>query len=393
MAVKSIIDMNIKGKRVFLRVDFNVPLGGGNVRDDTRIRRSLPTISYALDQGARLVVASHLGRPKGERNPAMSLQTVAQKLGDLLVSPVQFADDCIGPDTEQTVKGLSNGELVVLENLRFYNGETENDPEFSRQLATLADVYINDAFGTAHRAHASTVGVPALLRTKGAGMLMKEELESLEKAFSNPDKPVVALFGGAKVSDKLGVLENLLDQMETVLIGGGMANTFLKAKGIGVGASKVEEDMLDIAADILAKAEKAHCRLILPVDLVTAEKMEATAATTVVEAGAVPEGQMALDIGPRTVELFRKEVAEAGTIVWNGPMGVFELDNFKMGTRTLARAVGWAPGFTVVGGGDTVRAVKDAAMSHKISYISTGGGAFMEFLEGKTLPGVAALDM
>jgi phosphoglycerate kinase len=394
MSIKSIRDINIRGKRVLFRFDFNVPLdSAGNIKDDTRIRRALPTIRYAIEQGARSILTSHLGRPKGERRPEMSLRPVASHLAKLLGQDVNFVGDCIGDRVKDAVTALSDGGVLLLENLRFHAEETKNDPKFAAELAALADVYVNDAFGTAHRAHASTVGVPDLVKEKAAGLLMKEELENLDKALSNPTKPVVAIFGGAKVSDKLEVLRNILQRMDSVLIGGGMANTFLKAQGFDTGASLVEADMLGTASEILEAARKTGCAIALPSDVVVAEKMEAGISTDVVNAGGIPGGEMALDIGPGTVERFSEEIRKAGTIVWNGPMGVFEIEPFSQGTMEIARAVASGSGFSLVGGGDTIRAVQQAGVADKISYISTGGGAFMEFMEGKTLPGVAALEM
>jgi phosphoglycerate kinase len=393
MAIKSIRDIDIRGKRVFFRFDFNVPLDeSATIKDDTRIRRALPTIEYACAQGARAICASHLGRPKGARVPQMSLRPVANRLEELLGRPVAFVDDCVGDAVRHAVDTLPDGGALLLENLRFHAGETKNDPVFAAELASLADVYVNDAFGTAHRAHASTVGIADLVKEKAAGLLLKEELENLEKAFSHPQRPVLAIFGGAKVSDKLGVLNNILDRMDTVLIGGGMANTFLKAQGSDVGLSRVEEDMLDTASGIFAAARSKGCTIVLPVDLVTADRMEPDAATSVVRANEVSPGTMALDIGPLTIDRFGVEIGKAGTIVWNGPMGVFEMAAFSRGTMEIARYVADASGFSVVGGGDTIRAVHQAGIEAKISYISTGGGAFMEFMEGKTLPGVAALE-
>jgi len=393
MAVKSIRELDIRNKRVFFRFDFNVPLDeAGNIKDDTRIRRALPTIRYAMDQGAKCILSSHLGRPKGERKPEMSLKPVATRLEELLGCRVAFTDDCIGPQVKEAAAGLPNGGVLLLENLRFHSGETKNDPQFAAELASLAEVYINDAFGTAHRAHASTVGVAELLKEKGAGLLMKEELENLEKAMKNPAKPVVAIFGGAKVSDKIAVLENLVNRMDAVLIGGGMANTFLKAEGLNVGTSKVEDDMIGTASEIFKSANAKGCELLVPVDVVTSDKIEEGATTQIVDAGSIDKDQMALDIGPKTIERFSKKIGEAGTIVWNGPMGVFEISAFKTGTMKIAEAVASAAGFSLVGGGDSIRAVRQAGVADRISYISTGGGAFMEFMEGKTLPGVAALD-
>jgi phosphoglycerate kinase len=391
MGIKSIRDIDIKGKRVFFRFDFNVPLDdSGKIKDDTRIRRTLPTIEYAVGQGAKCIFTSHLGRPKGERKPELTLKPIADRLTELLNKRVGFVGDCIGDDVKKAVNGLQNGDMILLENFRFYAGETKNDPEFARSLASLADVYVNDAFGTAHRAHASTVGVADLLPVKAAGFLMKEELDQLEKAFKNPAKPVVAIFGGAKVSDKLSVLQHIINRMDVVLIGGGMANTFLKAENVIVGASKIEEDLIGTAAEIL-KAEKT-AEIVLPKDVVVADKIDASAVTKVVGINEIPADQMTLDIGPETIKEFKDRIDTAQTIVWNGPLGVFEIAPFSKGTVDTALAVANSKAFSLVGGGDTIRAVKQAGVSDKISYMSTGGGAFMEFMEGKTLPGVAALE-
>ncbi len=394
MPVKSIKDLDIKGKRVFFRFDFNVPLdSAGIVKDATRITRALPTLEYAISQGARCILASHLGRPKGERKPEMSLRPVASKLEELLGKKVTFVDDCIGPEVEQAVGAMKDGDVLFLENLRFHAEETKNDPGFSAKLASLADVYVNDAFGTAHRAHCSTVGVPELVTEKGAGLLMKEELDNLEKALSNPVSPVLAIFGGAKVSDKIEVLNNIVNRMDVILIGGGMANTFLVSQGVGMGASRVETDMVQTAKDIMDAASRKGARVLLPVDVVTSSSLEDESSPKLVDVKEVPADQMALDIGPRTVNEFETEIQKAGTIVWNGPMGVFESEAFKKGTMAIAKAVANSKAFSVVGGGDSVRAVMQAGISDRISYISTGGGAFMEFMEGKTLPGVSALEV
>lgn len=394
MPVKSIKELDIKGKRVFFRFDFNVPLdSAGIIKDATRITRALPTLNYAISQGAKCIMASHLGRPKGERKPEMSLKPVALKLQELLGKTVQFLDDCVGPDVEKAVASMKDGDVLCLENLRFHAEETKNDLAFSQKLASLADVYINDAFGTAHRAHCSTVGVPALVKEKGAGLLMKEELDNLEKALSNPKKPVLAIFGGAKVSDKIEVLKNIVSRMDTILIGGGMANTFLVCQGISMGSSRVEEDMIDTAKMILLTAGEKGSNVCLPVDVVASTAIDNESAARTFNVRDLPANEMALDIGPLTVKEFENEISKAGTIVWNGPMGVFESDAFKVGTMEIARAVANAPAFSLVGGGDSVRAVHQAGVSEQISYISTGGGAFMEFMEGKTLPGVAALEV
>ncbi|HTY24928.1 MAG TPA: phosphoglycerate kinase [Desulfomonilaceae bacterium] len=393
MAIKSIRDIDIKGKRVFFRFDFNVPLdASGVIKDDTRIRRALPTINYAIEQGAKLILTSHLGRPKGEKKPEMSLRPAAIRLQELVGREVRFVDDCIGQKVKEAVATIPDGGLLLLENLRFHSGETKNDLEFARELASIADVFVNDAFGTAHRAHASTVGIASLVKEKAAGLLLKEELENLEKAFSNPARPVVAIFGGAKVSDKLGVLTNILDRMDVVLIGGGMANTFLRASGTAMGTSRIEEDLVGTASEILQSAKNMGREVLLPVDVVVADRMEGASRGELVDVQSVPSEEMALDVGPRTIKNFEVEIGKAGTIIWNGPMGVFENPAFSHGTMEIARAVAASEAFSVVGGGDTIRAVQQRGVADKISYISTGGGAFMEFMEGKTLPGVAALE-
>jgi phosphoglycerate kinase len=393
MSVKSITDLDLKGKKVFFRFDFNVPLDDKcEIKDDTRIRRALGTIKYAVENGARCILSSHLGRPKGERKPELSLRPVGTRLSRLLGIDVAFVNDCIGDEVRSSRNSLQDGQVLLLENLRFHAGETKNDPEFSAQLAEGADAYVNDAFGTAHRAHSSTVGVPSLVKEKAAGLLMKEELDNLSRAFSNPAKPVTAIFGGAKVSDKLAVLRNIVERMECVLVGGGMANTFLKAKGCNVGASKFEEDMLNTAIEIMDAAEKAGCEFLLPLDVVAADRIESPTHIVNVPVNGIPENHMALDIYSETIQLFNERITKAGTIIWNGPMGVFEVEEFKRGTMEVAKAVAEAAGFSLVGGGDSVRAVKQAGVSDRISYISTGGGAFMEFMEGKVLPGVAALE-
>lgn len=393
MGIQSIRDMDISGKRVLFRFDFNVPLDKtGSIKDDTRIRRALPTIRYAMDQGARSVLTSHMGRPKGERVPELSLRPVSVRLGELLGCDVGFVDDCVGESVAQAVGALNDGDVLLLENLRFHAGETKNDARFSAALASLADVYVNDAFGTAHRAHASTVGVAWLVREKAAGLLLKEELNSLHTALSDPKRPVVAIFGGAKVSDKLGVLTNILQRMDTVLIGGGMANTFLRAAGMATGSSTVEEELIETAGEILDKAPNKGWSIVLPSDVIVAREMKEGVTATEVGVSAIPPDEMALDIGAHTIDSFTNAVRGAGTIVWNGPMGVFEIAAFRRGTIEVAQAVAAAQGFSVVGGGDSVRAVHQAGVADQISYISTGGGAFMEFMEGKTLPGVAALE-
>ncbi len=386
MAKLSIRDLNLKNKRLFIRVDFNVPLaaGGQEITSDKRIKASLPTIKYALEQGAGLILASHLGRPKGKPNPEMSLKPVATRLAELLGRPVKMAPDCIGPEVEAMKP--APGEVLLLENLRFHAEEEKNDPEFSRKLAALCDLYVNDAFGSAHRAHASTVGMIQYVPQAAAGLLMDKELEWLTKATKNPARPCIAILGGAKVSDKIEVIQNLMKFVDRLLIGGAMAYTFLKAQGKPTGKSLVEEDKVDLAKSLLATAGG---KLVLPVDHVVAAELKEGAANQVVEV--IPEGMMGLDIGPKTIAAYEAEVAKAKTIIWNGPMGVFEKPPFDKGTVALAKAVAGSGAVSVVGGGDSEKAVKSAGVADKITHISTGGGASLEFLSGIELPGVAAL--
>jgi phosphoglycerate kinase len=384
---KTIRDIDVKGKRVFVRVDFNVPIKDGVVGDDTRIRAALPTIQYLLEQGAAVILASHLGRPKGGPDPKYSLKPVADYLAKLLGKPVKFAEDCIGPVAEEAAKGLKPGEVLLLENTRFHPEEEKNDPEMAKALAALADIYVNDAFGSAHRAHASTEGIAHYLPAV-AGFLMEKEIKYLGEAIENPKRPFVAILGGAKISDKIGVIRNLLKKADAILIGGGMANTFFKAKGIPMGDSLVEDEALETAKSLLAEGGE---RLHLPVDVVIADRFDAEAESKVMPVGPVPEGWRVLDIGPQTVEAYSKVIAGAGTVVWNGPMGVFEFPKFAQGTFGIARAVAESGAVSIIGGGESVQAINQSGLADKITHISTGGGASLEMLEGLVLPGVAAL--
>jgi phosphoglycerate kinase len=388
MSTLSIRDLDLAGKRVFIRVDFNVPLapGGQEITSDKRIKASLPTIRYALEKGAAVILASHLGRPKGKPNPEMSLKPAAVRLAELLGKPVAMAPNCVGPAVVAMLP--KPGEVLLLENLRFHPEEEKNDPEFSKQLAALCDVYVNDAFGSAHRAHASTVGMIAYVKQAAAGLLMDKEIEYLTKAVKNPARPCVAILGGAKVSDKIEVIQNLMKVVDRLMIGGAMAYTFLRARGEGTGKSLVEEDKIGLARELMAEAGS---KLMLPVDHVVAAELKAGVNTQVVDR--VPDGMMGLDIGPKTIEAFEKVIAGAKTVIWNGPMGVFEMPPFDKGTVALAKAVAASGAISVVGGGDSEKAIKSAGVSDKISHISTGGGASLEFLGGIELPGVAALEI
>jgi phosphoglycerate kinase len=390
----SIRDLDLAGKRVFIRVDFNVPLDNGAVSDDTRIRETLPTLRLAIERGARLVLASHLGRPKGKVDSKFSLQPVAAHLRELFGKPVDFAPDCVGAEAEAKSKALRNGEVLLLENVRFHPEEEENDPEFAKRLAALCDqLFVCDAFGSAHRAHASVVGITKYVRQAAAGLLMEKELAYLGRAISNPERPFVAVLGGAKVSEKIEVVQNLMKLADAMLIGGAMAYTFLKSQGKPVGKSLVEDDKLELAKNLLDEARSRKFRLLLPVDHVIAESPESTSTKTV-DIAATPEGWMGLDVGPKTIDLFGSEISKARTIVWNGPLGMFERPAFAEGTLAIARAVAAATksgATSIIGGGDSVSAVEHAGVADQISHISTGGGASLEFLAGEKLPGVEAL--
>lgn len=390
---KTVTDIDVRSKRVLVRVDYNVPLdANGNVGDDKRITASLPTINYLLEQGARIILCSHLGRPKGEVKKEFSLAPVAKRLGELLPNvSIAFAPDCIGPQAQQMAAALKDGQILLLENLRFHKEEEKNDPEFAKQLAALAEIYVSDAFGTVHRAHASTAGVAAYLPAV-AGFLIGKELSIMGGALEDPQRPFVAILGGAKVSDKIGVITNLLAKCDTLLIGGGMAYTFFKAKGYEIGDSLLDEQSVALAAELMAKAEETGVKLLLPTDTVIARAFAADAEHKTVAADSIPCGWQGLDIGERTRELFANEIRNAKTVIWNGPMGVFEFETFAKGTEAIARACAECGGTTIIGGGDSASAVKKLGYADKMTHISTGGGASLEFLEGKVLPGVAALN-
>lgn len=384
---KTIRDIDVQGKHVLVRVDYNVPVKDGKVGDDTRIRAAMPTLDYLLENGAALILCSHLGRPKGSPDPQYSLKPVADRLSTLMEKPVQFVDDCIGPEAEAAAKALKPGDVLVLENTRFHAGETKNDPEMARKLASLADVYVNDAFGSDHRAHASTEGVAHFLLAV-AGFLLEKEIQYLGQVIADPERPFVAILGGAKISDKIGVIKNLLAKSDSILIGGGMANTFFKAEGYPVGDSLVEDEALDKAKEMLAQG---GTKIRLPVDVVIADEFKEDADHNTIPTGPIPDGWRILDIGPETIAHYSKIIREARTVVWNGPMGVFEFPEFAKGTFAVAQAAAESDAVTIVGGGESVAAIKQSGLADKITHISTGGGASLEMLEGLTLPGVAAL--
>jgi len=390
--MKNIKDLDIRDKKVLIRVDFNVPLDDqGNITDDIRIRGVLPTLNHALDEHARVIICSHLGRPKGQRQEKFSLAPVAKRLSRLLDKEVKLAPDCIGPEVESMVEAMQPGDVLLLENLRFHAEEQENDPQFAARLAELAEVYVNDAFAVAHRAHASVVGVVDYFDTCGAGFLLQKEMDYFHRSVSDPLRPLVAIVGGAKVSSKLGALRNMMDRVDKMIIGGAMANTFLKAMGYGVGLSKTEDDLLETANELRAKARAKGVKLYLPVDCIAADQFDARAATKRTTVQEVPDNWMILDIGPATTMLFGEALEDARTIIWNGPMGAFEMDAFSRGTMAMVQRIASSHALTIVGGGDTDVAVHRAGESSNISYISTGGGAFLMLMEGKALPGVEAL--
>lgn len=390
MNKKSIRDVELAGKRVFCRVDFNVPMQDGKITDDTRIRAAVPTIRFLMEKGAKVILASHFGRPKGQVVEEMRLTPVASHLSSLLDKEVRKLDDSIGADVEAAVGRMENGDVILLENVRFHAGEEKNDPELAKSFAALADLFVNDAFGAAHRAHASTAGIAQYIPAV-AGLLMEKEIRFLGGALSKPERPFTAIVGGAKVKDKIAVIENLLTKVDHLIIGGGMANTFLKAQGYGIGASLCEDDKLDLARSLMEQAKERGVELLMPVDAVVADRFAADAKKKVVSIDAIPDGWMALDIGPKTVEQYRSVIVESKTVVWNGPMGVFEMDAFAEGTIGVAKAMEACAGTTIIGGGDSVAAVEKAGVAEQMTHISTGGGASLEFMEGKELPGVAVL--
>nr|WP_330386663.1 phosphoglycerate kinase [Peptostreptococcus russellii] len=391
---KTIEDIDVKGKKCLVRCDFNVPLKDGKITDENRLVGAMPTIKYLVDHGAKVILCSHLGKPKGEAKPELSLAPVAKRLSEMLGKEVVFAadDNVVGENAKKAVSEMKDGDVVLLENTRYRAEETKNEENFSKELASLAEIFVNDAFGTAHRAHCSTVGAGQFLQERVCGYLIQKEIDFLGSAVENPERPFLAILGGAKVSSKLGVINNLLDKVDTLIIGGGMGYTFLKALGHEIGTSLVEEDKIDYAKDMMAKAEEKGVKLLLPIDIVYASEFAEDAEPHITEGRDIPAGNMGLDIGPKTRELFAEAVKASKTIVWNGPMGVFEFENFAKGTKAIAEAMAEADATTIIGGGDSAAAVNQMGFGDKMSHISTGGGASLEFLEGKELPGIAALD-
>ncbi|MDU3705242.1 MAG: phosphoglycerate kinase [Veillonella sp.] len=386
----TILDMNVDNKRVFVRVDFNVPMKDGVITDDTRIRGALETIKYLIDHNAKVILASHFGRPKGENKPDMTLAPCARRLSEIINKSVAFVDDCVGPKVAEAVEALQPGDVLMLENLRYHNEETKNDPAFAKQLASLADVAINDAFGVSHRNAASVVGIADYI-PMGAGFLLKKEIDALSAAIVHPKTPMAAIIGGAKVTDKISVISNLLPKVDVMIIGGGMANAFIKAQGCNIGSSLYEDGQDAIATDLVMEARVAGARLLTPIDAVVADAFSNDANTKIVDVDNIEDGWMILDIGPKTRDLYTEALANMKTIIWNGPMGVFEMEKFAAGTNAVAKAVAESDAMTIVGGGDSVAAIEKSGLADKISHISTGGGASLELLEGKVLPGIAAL--
>ncbi|MFS0780125.1 phosphoglycerate kinase [Bacillus sp. 1P06AnD] len=387
----SIKDIDVKGKRVFCRVDFNVPMQNGQITDDTRVRAALPTIQYLMEQGAKVILASHMGRPKGQVNEELRLTPVAKKLSELLGKEVAKANEAYGDAVKAQIEKMNDGDVLLLENVRFYPGEEKNDPELAKEFASLADIFVNDAFGAAHRAHASTEGIAKLIPAV-SGFLMQKELDVLGKALSNPERPFTAIIGGAKVKDKIGVIENLLEMVDNLIIGGGLAYTFIKAQGHEIGESLLEEDKIELAKTFMAKAKEKGVNFLMPVDAVIAPEFGENVETKVVDIDAIPADWQALDIGPKTVELYAQTIKESKLVIWNGPMGVFEFDKFANGTKGVAQALADSGAYSVIGGGDSAAAVEKFHLGDKMSHISTGGGASLEFMEGKQLPGVVALN-
>ena len=389
---KSIEDVNVKGKRVFVRVDFNVPMADGQVSDDTRIRAAIPTINYLVEQGAKVILASHLGRPKGEVNEDMRLTAAGARLEELIGKPVKKLDESIGEAVEKVVNEMQEGDIVLLENVRFHKGEEKNDEELSKAFAKLADVYVNDAFGAAHRAHATTEGITKFVDVAVSGFLMQKELDVLGKALSNPERPFTAIIGGAKVKDKIGVIENLLEKVDNLIIGGGLAYTFVKAMGHDIGKSLLEEDKIDLAKSFIEKAKEKGVNFYMPMDTVVAAEFSNDAETKVVDIDQIPSDMMGLDIGPKTAEKYAEVIKASKLIIWNGPMGVFEMEKFANGTKAVAQAMAETAGYTVIGGGDSAAAVEKFGVAEKMDHVSTGGGASLELMEGKELPGIVALN-